>query len=967
MEKTTSKNYLSFGASVEPGQWYDIRSEGLQHQSLYDTQIHEVQSSPITNFDCNLIDSLNLGEGLCETLKISPESFVQNISNSKNITFMYFVLPSVPKFLLIKVEKIFKQKRARFVNTVPDTTHFVKNVYYGNMVLIRLIPKNDETANLNSITENFDEFLKNGTNSSEFKVESLTNFNEWKHHESIQKAMEYANQRVEWRDENSKVVRFDLQKISKKQLWQEDEDSEGILERLLRLDFLCHSMEAFLKVAGNDAIDPTKIPTRKYFTDLTELGKIIDEKGKTLMKHDLINPKMNLPVSVIHGLAKDLFQSLLILKSDCQRFLRKRTQLLQRPKFENDVIDRNVVIFNLFHSVFGFLNRNNFETHFGELFHVIREPKHKNSIFLKQRKNQKYLIINGEKSVQDIQYYYDTFEAEKIFLTCLAEDASDGLKTSLMTEKNEKALYFEGNSVSYGLGHFKPNNPSQHENIEIQSLPWLILPCPCKQSIKGRHWLCTGCKQIVKIDESSPAMFCKCGISFPKDDQFKCLNENHSTNFTPFDENSNFRLPQPKTSNENANDEIENIFYDPQTEITYQKHPKLRNANGAAKRKLENAKQKSVRSKKINIAVIGESGVGKSTLLNAIANYLKFDTAKDAYEKDNLEYIIPCQFKVFYPDFSEKLISIGMPEENEKYEETVLSTTQECKEYSFEFNGYKINFIDTPGLSDTSGIEKDAKNLEKIRTFICSSLDSLHAICFVVKANEARMDLGFSNSMNDLLSIFPKSALSKVIFFMTHSRGTLYGPGDSMTPLKIVSEKLLKNKGITFPLTSENVFCVDNESFLFLCAKNQGIEYSGASFEDFENSWKKSKLATQRFFNKITTLKPLVTVEVQLINDLENVLQEQKEILNHKHSSCLLIFHYLTAKALELLELGNAANAYLKYIDLGTVKEEAEHCNVKIDHITPSASFLSFINFCLECESGETPVADSFIDKYFSE
>uniref|UniRef100_A0A914Q0W6 Uncharacterized protein n=1 Tax=Panagrolaimus davidi TaxID=227884 RepID=A0A914Q0W6_9BILA len=76
MEKTISKNYLSFGASVEPGQWYDIRSEGLQHQTLYDAQIHEVQSSPITNFDCNLIDSLNLGEGLCETLKISPESFV---------------------------------------------------------------------------------------------------------------------------------------------------------------------------------------------------------------------------------------------------------------------------------------------------------------------------------------------------------------------------------------------------------------------------------------------------------------------------------------------------------------------------------------------------------------------------------------------------------------------------------------------------------------------------------------------------------------------------------------------------------------------------------------------------------------------------------------------------------------------------------------------------------------------------
>uniref|UniRef100_A0AC34FMN2 AAA+ ATPase domain-containing protein n=1 Tax=Panagrolaimus sp. ES5 TaxID=591445 RepID=A0AC34FMN2_9BILA len=375
-------------------------------------------------------------------------------------------------------------------------------------------------------------------------------------------------------------------------------------------------------------------------------------------------------------------------------------------------------------------------------------------------------------------------------------------------------------------------------------------------------------------------------------------------------------------------------------------------------------------SKKINIAVIGESGVGKSTLLNAISNYLKYESAEDAL-KNNLEYIIPCQFKVFYDDFSEKLVSIGMPDSNEYYansefDSTVLSTTQECKEHSFEFNGFKINFIDTPGLSDTSGIEKDEKNLEKIRTFICSKLDYLHAICFVVKANEARMDIGFSKAMNDLLSIFPKSALSKIIFFMTHSRGTLFGPGDTMVPLTAVSLSLSSKKGVTFQLTSNNIFCVDNEAFLYLCAKNRGIEYSGASIEDFENSWKKSKQATLKFFNKVTSLKPLATVEVQIIKDLENVLQEQKEILNHKHSNCLLIFHYLTAKALELLELGNAANGYLNDIDLNMLKDEAENCNVKIDHITPS-TLLSFINFCLECENGETPVADSFIDKYFSE
>uniref|UniRef100_A0AC34FYP5 G domain-containing protein n=1 Tax=Panagrolaimus sp. ES5 TaxID=591445 RepID=A0AC34FYP5_9BILA len=622
---------LGFGASVEPGQWYDIRSEGLQHQSLYDAQIHEFSSNSNTSFDLNLIDSINLGEGLCETLKITPDSFVRNISYAKNVTFMYFVLPAAPKYVLIKIEKVFKQKRAKFVNAVPDTTHFVKNVYYGNMVLIRIVPKSEST-NLNRITENFDEFLKNGNNyGNDFKVESLTNFDEWKHHESISSAMEYANQRVEWREDEKKVVRFDLQKMgSKKTLWQEEEDSEEILERLLRLDFLCHSLETFLrKAAGNAEIDLTKIPARKYFTDLSELGKIIDEKGKTLINHDLLNPSMNFPVTVTHGHAKDLFQNMLILKADCQRFLKKRAQQIHKPKFENDAIDRNVIIFNLFHSIYGFLSRNNFEIHFGKLFHVIQEPKHKQLITFKQQKHQKIIIINGEKSVQEIQYYYETFEAQKIFLACLSENATAELKAGITMDKNEKALYFHG-SEPYYLGHFKPTNPSHHDGIEFKSLPWSILPCPCKQNDKGRIWICTECKQIVQNYNDS--LICKCGITSPQNDQFKCFNENHSTNFLNFDENSNSKLQQDQLlSDENANDEIiENIFYNPQTAITYQKHPKIKKLNGAAREKLEKAHQKSFRSKTINIAVIGESGVGKSTLLNAISNYLKYESAEDA-------------------------------------------------------------------------------------------------------------------------------------------------------------------------------------------------------------------------------------------------------------------------------------------------------------------------------------------------
>jgi GTPase SAR1 family protein len=48
--------------------------------------------------------------------------------------------------------------------------------------------------------------------------------------------------------------------------------------------------------------------------------------------------------------------------------------------------------------------------------------------------------------------------------------------------------------------------------------------------------------------------------------------------------------------------------------------------------------------------ILGETGVGKSTFINAFINYLVFDSLDDAMKDDNLNYIIPCSFSTQYVD-----------------------------------------------------------------------------------------------------------------------------------------------------------------------------------------------------------------------------------------------------------------------------------------------------------------------------
>lgn len=84
----------------------------------------------------------------------------------------------------------------------------------------------------------------------------------------------------------------------------------------------------------------------------------------------------------------------------------------------------------------------------------------------------------------------------------------------------------------------------------------------------------------------------------------------------------------------------------------------------------------------MTVLMIGETGVGKSTFINAIVNYFLFENMSDAAK--NLKCLIPTSFEIFDDKTMEmKECFIGDPDDNECDDKT-QSCTQNCKCYNIQ-------------------------------------------------------------------------------------------------------------------------------------------------------------------------------------------------------------------------------------------------------------------------------------------
>jgi len=274
----------------------------------------------------------------------------------------------------------------------------------------------------------------------------------------------------------------------------------------------------------------------------------------------------------------------------------------------------------------------------------------------------------------------------------------------------------------------------------------------------------------------------------------------------------------------------------------------------------------------INILLLGETGVGKSTFINAFVNYFYYEKMDDALRGD-LMSLIPASFVITDPEtYEQKKISIG-EDKNESWQ-TGQSSTQSCRSYTFPIsNTSNLRIIDTPGVGDTRGVNEDAKNFQNIMAYI-SNFDHLNGICLLLKPNEARLTVFFRFCVKELLTHLHRSATQNMVFCFTNARSTFYSPGETAPLLKQLLTEIKQQTGVDVPFGRNNTFCFDNESFRFVAAYKQGVKFDEKTKNDYEKSWEKSVEQSQNLILMIKQFVPHAVTDTVSLNQARRLIYE---------------------------------------------------------------------------------------------
>ncbi|XP_072269154.1 uncharacterized protein [Pyxicephalus adspersus] len=147
------------------------------------------------------------------------------------------------------------------------------------------------------------------------------------------------------------------------------------------------------------------------------------------------------------------------------------------------------------------------------------------------------------------------------------------------------------------------------------------------------------------------------------------------------------------------------------------------------------------------IMMVGETGSGKTTLINTIINYI---------------------FGVKWEDDHRIKLTAENTKKSQAHSQTSSITIYQINPEDGFRIPYSITIIDTPGFGDTRGTNFDEKLMCKIQKFFQKCIfPEIDAICFVVQSTLARLTSTQVYIYDNILSMFGKDIKENIVFFTT--------------------------------------------------------------------------------------------------------------------------------------------------------------------------------------------------------
>ncbi|XP_078317759.1 uncharacterized protein LOC144620557 [Crassostrea virginica] len=238
------------------------------------------------------------------------------------------------------------------------------------------------------------------------------------------------------------------------------------------------------------------------------------------------------------------------------------------------------------------------------------------------------------------------------------------------------------------------------------------------------------------------------------------------------------------------------------------------------------------------IMLLGATGSGKSTLVDGIINYIMGVGFED-----------PFRFTMVTLEDEER-----KNDKNQAHSQTEWITVYKIYPTKGSRLNYTLNIIDTPGFGDTRGIERDNAIVDQIRYLFSAKgaqgIMYIDAVCFIVKAPDARLTIIQKYIFSSIMSLFGKDVESNICTLITFADG-------AKAPVLASLEESKLPFGTKFEFNNSALFTENN----------------------FDNSktlspmfWEMGCRSFELLFKYITTL------ETKSLSQTKNVLDEREQL-----------------------------------------------------------------------------------------
>ena len=137
---------------------------------------------------------------------------------------------------------------------------------------------------------------------------------------------------------------------------------------------------------------------------------------------------------------------------------------------------------------------------------------------------------------------------------------------------------------------------------------------------------------------------------------------------------------------------------------------------------------------------IGETGTGKTSVLSLLVNVM---AGRQPAEYDLEPYKAA----------------------NERGGSQSQSQTNKAEVYMFKsVNGVQITVLDTPGLADTRGIQKDNEHKDSIAAAIGENIPEVTAVIILANGTNPRLGVATNYAITTLTAIFPNTLAVRMFF-----------------------------------------------------------------------------------------------------------------------------------------------------------------------------------------------------------